>query len=106
MTYFTVDKIRFATITDSMINALMEIPVETFTVSKSSIEAFKDMLNLSEETSNEDLQAIRNGVVFAFSTKSSILREEQNPRYWDVQKTMSAITAVIDDMKWKRGMAV
>lgn len=106
MTYFTVDSLRFAQITDSQVEALMRVPVETFTVSDESISRFREMLEIDSQLSDEDLQALRNGAVFALATKSSILREKEDPRYWDAQKTMSAITAIIDEEKYKRGMAV
>lgn len=106
MKYFTENNIRFAEISEETIKELAEVPVGRFIVSPESVRRFKEILNISETTSDEDLQAIRNGVVYAVASRSEALRAEENPLYWTYQTMMSAITAVIDDMKWKRRMAI
>ena len=106
MTFRVIGGTRLAELTKGQVADLTAVPVDEFTVSEEAIEEYKKQLEITEETSDEDLQSIRNGVVFALATQSSIYRNQQDRRYWDVQKTMSAITTVIDDIKWKRGMAV
>lgn len=106
MTYFTENSIRFAEIPEETLNRLAEVPVGRFTVSSESIGKFKEILGIDKGISDEDLQAIRNGVVYAVASRSEKLRAEENPLYWTYQTMMSAVTAIIDNEKWNRGMAV
>lgn len=106
MTYFTEDNIRFAKLSEATITRLVKVPVERFSVSPESIKKIRSILGICKEMTDEDLQAIRNGVVASFSAICDILRRDESPVYDIYQKSMSAITAVIDDEKWNRRMAI
>ena len=60
-----------------------------------------------KERSNLDLQNLRDFVVlyYAFVTHTSEL-DEDTKRVLELQDTMSAITGVIDEEKFRRGMEV
>ena len=59
-----------------------------------------------KERSNVELQNLRDFVVLFYSDKLHKLREENDDEYMRACDTISAITGVIDEHKWNRGMEV
>lgn len=58
------------------------------------------------ERSDVELQNLRDFVVLCYSEMSQKLREKDDKEYMKIYDTMSAITGVIDNHKWNRGMEV
>ena len=60
-----------------------------------------------EERSDVELQNLRDFVVMYYSERTERARKEDDDKnYLKLWDTMSAITGVIDQHKWKRGMEV
>ena len=60
-----------------------------------------------KDRSNVDLQNLRDFVVMYYAMKTKSARENnKNESYFSLTDTMSAITGVIDQNKYKRGMEV
>jgi len=69
------------------------------------VRQIEDHFKLNER-SDVELQNLRDFVVLYYSEQTHKLREENNDDFMKVCDTMSAITGVIDEHKWNRGMEV
>ena len=60
-----------------------------------------------KERSNVELQNLRDFVVMYYSLRTESAREKKDDNsYFKLHDTMSAITGVIDQNKWERGMEI
>ena len=101
---------RFAVITEEQEKAILEVPVERFFISNSSVKKICDILEISKETSAEELRAVRNGFVDLFGEKAQNFRNIENEAFWKVfdeyQTRISAVTSVIDSILFAKGQEV
>lgn len=97
---------RFAEITSEVETKLLEVKVERFTICDDSIAQIKAILGIDDKTDEEELRAVRNGVVDTFGEKAQQFRFINNEAFYRVyeeyQNHLSAITAVIDNIIYSR----
>lgn len=103
---------------DAVLDKLLEVEIDEHTVSKKSMDAIADLLDLENRNSEEELRAIRNAVVSriaAIEKEKAGLAEDgseipgQKVNYeelWKYSNKISGITAVIDHYKWIKGFPV
>ena len=93
-------------LSQEQLNQLKTLPVEEYFVTEPTKEKIEAILKL-KEINNEELQGTRNSVV---KELSQIERDARDKKDWktfdDICTRISMITAVIDNEKWNRGMAV
>lgn len=99
--------IKMAVLSDSTIEFLTETIIpEQFIVSDREHYKISAILNLQGLT-DEELQAVRNTIVEEFSDRQSSLRKRGDWDSYDrISTQMSMITAVIDEEKNSRRMAI
>ena len=103
---------------DNCFDDLINVEIGTMFVSKDAMEKISDLLHLEDATTEEELRAIRNAVVVRISAlekKMANLDEDGNEipgkkvNYDEMMKysnKISGITAVIDDVLWRKGFNV
>lgn len=83
---------------DAVLDELIEVPIDTFTVSKESMDKIRSLLKLDELFDEIELRAVRNAVV----DRLHDLTEKNEADWRKYHLAMSGITAVIDNELWKR----
>ena len=78
--YYTEERFTFAVLTKEEVNSLNEIKFDRHFISNEQIKKVEEILNINENTEEDELRAIRNSIVKDFDDMTSI----------------SAITCVID----------
>lgn len=96
----------YVELSQEQLNQLKTLPVEEYFVTEPTKEKIETILNL-KEINNEELQGTRNSVV---KELSKIERDARDKKDWktfdDICTKISMVTAVIDNEKWNRGMAI
>ena len=100
-------------ITTNQMEKLEKITPEEMFVSEETMNEINEILNLENQT-NFSLQIMRDSIVKYFSSITNKYYNKDftkviKPRddeYMAIQTRVSMITAVIDHVKWNRGMAV
>lgn len=94
---------RFAEIAPETIAYIVAMGIDPHIITGKEAATIREMLDLDIRT-NEDLTAVRNTLVRTYADASSKARAVND---WDtfdrLQTAMSASTAVVDDVLWKRG---
>lgn len=92
---------------DEVLEELMEVPVDRFTVSKNSEDKIRTLLGLDELEGEMELRAVRNAVVDRIGEMINEAAEVDDTEVmFSCQQQISGITAVIDNELWKRGYEV
>lgn len=92
---------------DAVLDELMKVPIDRYTVSKSSMDKIKDLLKLDELNEEIELRAVRNAVVDRLYNKMEECDSKNDiDSSFDIHLHISGITAVIDNELWKRGFPV
>lgn len=94
---------KFAEIAPEAIAYIVAMDIDRHVISGKEMATIRTLLDLDIRT-NEDLTAVRNTLVRTYADASSKAREVGDWETFDrLQTAMSASTAVVDDVLWKRG---
>lgn len=88
---------------------LLEVKIDRFTVSKESQAKIEEILNIKDAKTEEELRGIRNAVVWFLSGVLENMESEirvNTKSMLEVSRSISGITAVIDNELRNRGYEV
>ena len=83
---------------DAVLDELMEVSIDEFTISNESMQKVRDLLKLDEVTGELELRAIRNAIV----DRLHDMIEKDDSNWRKINTQMSGLTAVIDNELWNK----
>lgn len=94
---------KFAEIAPEAIAYIVAMDIDKHVITGKETATIRTLLDLDVRT-NEELTAVRNTLVRTYADASSKARAVDDWKTFDrLQIAMSASTAVVDDVLWKRG---